>query len=185
MDIKETKLEGVFIVEPKIFKDERGFFFESFNKHIFKEKTGHNIDFIEDNHSKSVKGVLRGLHFQRPPHDQSKLVRAINGEILDVAVDLRKGSTNFGKHIAIILSEENKKQLFIPRGFAHGFIVLSEQAEVVYKTDEYYHPESDSGIIFNDPFLNIGWMLEKSQIKLSEKDKGLLKLSQIENGFKY
>ena len=176
MEIKETELKGVYIIQPKIFSDERGFFMESFNSKIFKEKTGLKINFVQDNQSKSTKGVLRGLHFQMNPHGQSKLVRTIKGEILDVAVDIRKDSQNYGKHISIVLSEENKKQLFIPKGFAHGFIVLSDIAEILYKTDEFYHPESESGIIYNDPDLNINWEISQQEIILSKKDKILPKL---------
>ena len=183
MEINETELKGVLLIEPKVFEDERGFFFESFNSQVFNEKTGLDIDFVQDNHSKSTKGVLRGLHFQLNPNAQSKLVRTINGEILDVVVDIRKESPNYGKHISIVLSEENKKQLFISKGFAHGFIVLSDIAEILYKTDEYYHPESDSGIIYNDPKLNIDWKLDDKEIILSDKDKKLLKLSETKNNF--
>lgn len=185
MEIKESELEGVYIVEPKIFQDERGFFFESFTERIFNEKTGLDINFIQDNHSKSSKGVLRGLHFQINPKAQSKLVRVIEGEILDVAADIRKGSPNYGKYVSLILSAENKKQLFIPKGFAHGFIVLSEIAEVVYKTDEYYHPESDAGIIFNDSKLDIDWNFAENEIQLSAKDQSLPGLHEAKINFVY
>ena len=184
MNIEETEISGVFIIQPKVFEDDRGFFMESFNSKVFEEKIGLKIKFVQDNQSKSSRGVLRGLHFQKNPHAQSKLVRTIKGELLDVAVDIRKGSPNFGKHISVILSEENKKQLFIPKGFAHGFIVLSETAEILYKTDEYYHPESDAGIIFNDPDLNINWECDQQEIILSEKDKVLPILKAVKNNFK-
>lgn len=183
MEVTETKLKGAFILEPKIFNDKRGFFFESFNVRVFKEKTGLDINFVQDNHSKSVKGTLRGLHFQMNPHAQSKLVRVIKGEILDVAVDIRKDSSTYGDHIATVLSEDNKKQFFIPKGFAHGFIVISEIAEVIYKTDEFYHPKSDSGIIYNDPLLSINWNINEQEIQLSPKDKGLMTLNNIKNNF--
>jgi dTDP-4-dehydrorhamnose 3,5-epimerase len=179
----ETQLKDTFIIEPTIFEDSRGFFFESFNAKIFKEKTGLDINFIQDNHSKSSKGTLRGLHFQLNPHAQSKLVRVIKGEILDVAVDIRKNSSTYGKHISIILSEKNKKQLFIPKGFAHGFIVMSDIAEVLYKTDDYYYPDLDSGVIYNDPLLNIDWKINKSSIILSEKDKNLPSLGKADNNY--
>ncbi|HCN7598626.1 TPA: dTDP-4-dehydrorhamnose 3,5-epimerase, partial [Escherichia coli] len=156
--------------EPKVFGDERGFFFESFNQKVFEEAVGRKVEFVQDNHSKSSKGVLRGLHYQLEPYAQGKLVRCVVGEVFDVAVDIRKSSPTFGKWVGVNLSAENKRQLWIPEGFAHGFLVLSETAEFVYKTTNYYYSESDRGIIWNDPMLKIQWPLEVEPI-LSEKDQ--------------
>ena len=172
----DTKLSGVYILEPKVFGDERGFFFESYNQNKFKE-LGITTDFIQDNHSKSVKGTLRGLHYQIK-YPQAKLCRVVQGEVLDVAVDIRHGSPTFGQHTSVILSAENKRQIFIPRGFAHGFVVLSDTAEFLYKCDEFYHPEDEGGILWNDPALGIHWGLDMEPI-LSGKDKTNLSLSQI------
>ncbi|MGV8813323.1 MAG: dTDP-4-dehydrorhamnose 3,5-epimerase [Gelidibacter sp.] len=171
MIAKETHLKGCFILEPKIFEDSRGYFFESFNQNTFNKLIGQNIDFIQDNESFSSKGVLRGLHYQIGEFAQSKLVRVIKGAVLDVAVDIRKDSSTFGQYFSIELSEENKKQLFIPRGFAHGFIVLSDNAIFSYKCDNFYNKESEGGIIYNDPTLNIDWYLPEEDILVSEKDK--------------
>jgi dTDP-4-dehydrorhamnose 3,5-epimerase len=177
---EQTGIEGLLIFTPKVFEDERGFFMESYTKSLF-EKNGINIDFVQDNHSKSSFGVLRGLHFQAPPFAQAKLIRALQGTILDVAVDLRKNSKTFGKHLAIELNQENKKQLLIPSGFAHGFVVLSETCEVAYKTDNYYNKESDGGLFYGDPQLNIDWKISSGKIILSEKDKKQPLLKDFDN----
>ena len=170
MKITETTIPDVIILEPAVFADHRGYFIESYNKDKFPEKYK-NIEFVKDNESKSTKGVLRGLHYQLPPFAQTKLVRVIKGKVLDVAVDIRKGSPSFGKHVTIELSEDNKKQLLIPRGFAHGFIVLSDSAIFSYKCDNYYSPEHDRGILFNDPSLDIDWQLDINKLIFSDKDK--------------
>lgn len=170
MNVIKTEIPDVLIFEPKVFGDERGFFFESFNQKIFEEAVGRKVEFVQDNHSKSTKGVLRGLHYQLEPYAQGKLVRCVVGEVFDVAVDIRKSSPTFGKWVGVNLSAENKRQLWIPEGFAHGFLVLSETAEFVYKTTNYYHPESDRGIIWNDSFINIQWPYDECII-LSDKDK--------------
>ncbi|MBS9768829.1 MAG: dTDP-4-dehydrorhamnose 3,5-epimerase [Flavobacteriaceae bacterium] len=180
MKFIKTKIEDVIIIEPKVFGDERGCFFESFNQKEFEENIG-EINFIQDNESKSKKGVLRGLHFQKPPFAQAKLVRCIKGKVLDVAVDIRKNSKTFGQHIAVELSEKNKKQLFIPRGFAHGFAVLSEEAIFAYKVDNIYKPDYESGIVWNDKDLNIDWKLNENELILSEKDKKLNEFVNLEN----
>ena len=174
----DTPLEGCFIIEPKVFGDQRGFFFESFNQKVFSEITGVHTPFVQDNHSKSTKGVLRGLHFQIK-HAQGKLVRVIRGEVVDSVVDLRKSSKTFGKSFTIVLSEENKKQLWIPPGFAHGFLVKSDVAEFVYKTTDYYHPEFERTLMWNDPSLNIDWQIDYSP-QLSEKDQKGKCLSEVE-----
>lgn len=171
MNIIKTNIEGVLIVEPKIFGDARGYFFESFNAKVFKEHTGIDVSFVQDNESKSCYGVVRGLHFQKPPYAQAKLVRVVEGRVLDVAVDIREGSPTYGKHTAVELSAENKRQFFIPKGFAHGFAVLSETAVFQYKCDEYYQPESEGAIAWDDPTLAIDWMIFKDQALLSEKDR--------------
>ncbi|EFA5034840.1 TPA: dTDP-4-dehydrorhamnose 3,5-epimerase [Escherichia coli] len=170
MNVIKTEIPDVLIFEPKVFGDERGFFFESFNQKVFEEAVGRKVEFVQDNHSKSSKGVLRGLHYQLEPYAQGKLVRCVVGEVFDVAVDIRKSSPTFGKWVGVNLSAENKRQLWIPEGFAHGFLVLSETAEFVYKTTNYYYSESDRGIIWNDPMLKIQWPLEVEPI-LSEKDQ--------------
>ena len=170
MKIIETKLKGCFIVEPTIFGDDRGYFFESFSKEKFCELIGEEIEFVQDNESYSTKGVLRGLHFQRGKFAQAKLVRVSQGVVLDIAVDIRKGSPTFGQHVAIELSSENKKQLFVPRGFAHGFIVLSDTVTFLYKCDNLYNKESEGGIIYNDPTLNIDWKLPEAAFIISPKD---------------
>lgn len=169
MEVISTKLSGVVIIQPKIFTDIRGYFFESFSERQFVDKIS-NTKFVQDNESKSVYGVLRGLHFQRSPFAQSKLVRVILGRVLDVAVDIRKGSPTFGQYISVELSSENKKQLFIPHGFAHGFITLSKEAIFQYKCDNYYKPSFEGAIAWNDPTINIDWQVPKDQIVLSAKD---------------
>ena len=170
MNVIKTELEGVVIIEPRVYADSRGYFFESFSQKEFEEKVC-NTTFVQDNESKSSYGVLRGLHFQKMPYTQSKLVRVVKGKVLDIAVDIRKGSPTFGKSVAAELSEENKLQFFVPRGFAHGFIVLSEEAIFQYKCDNYYAPQSEGGILWNDPSLDIDWILNEKEIILSEKDK--------------
>lgn len=169
MEVIKTDIEGVVIIEPRIFKDSRGYFFESYSKREFDEKV-RPIDFVQDNESMSTRGVMRGLHFQRPPFTQSKLVRCVKGRVLDVAVDIRKGSPTFGKHVAVELSEENHRQFFVPRGFAHGFAVLSDVAVFQYKCDNYYHPEADGGISIADTSLGIDWRIDPATAVLSEKD---------------
>ena len=170
MKIIETAIEDVVIIEPRLFKDERGYFFESFSQREFEEKI-RKISFVQDNESKSSYGVLRGLHFQKPPYAQSKLVRVIKGAVLDVAVDIRKGSPTVGKHVAVELTEENHLQLFIPRGFAHGFSVLSQEVIFQYKCDNFYAPQSEGALAWDDSDLNINWRIPTNQIILSEKDK--------------
>jgi len=180
----KTKISEVVIIEPNIFGDHRGYFFESFNQNRFDNNVI-KTQFVQDNESKSSKGVLRGLHFQKPPFAQAKLVRCIKGKVLDVAVDIRKGSPTYGKHVAVELSEENKKQLFVPRGFAHGFIVLSEEAIFAYKVDNTYAPSHDSGVKWDDKELNIDWGIKIEDIQLSDKDLNLEYLKDIESPFKY
>ena len=167
-EFHKTSIEGVYVITPKVYGDKRGYFFESYNKKDFLN-AGININFVQDNESKSHRGVLRGLHFQKK-YPQSKLVRVVKGEVFDVAVDLRKDSKTFGKYESVILSEENQKQFLIPKGFAHGFLVLSDEAKFVYKCDDFYHPEDEGGIIYNDPDININWPF-LDNIELSEKDK--------------
>lgn len=169
MNVIKTDIPDVLIFEPKVFGDERGFFFESFSQKIFEEAIGRKVEFVQDNHSKSAKGVLRGLHYQLEPYAQGKLVRCIVGEVFDVAVDIRKSSPTFGKWVGVHLTAENKRQLWIPEGFAHGFIVLSDKAEFVYKSTNYYAPNYEGGIIWNDPKLDIKW--PDINVILSEKDK--------------
>ena len=170
MKVIETEIEGVFILEPRVFGDDRGYFFESFSLKHFEEKVSKTV-FVQDNESKSKYGVLRGLHYQLPPYTQAKLVRVVKGRVLDVAVDIRKGSPTFGKYVAVELSEENKLQFFLPKGYAHGFAVLSEEAIFQYKCDEYYAPDYEGAICFDDPDLGIDWRLPLEDIILSEKDK--------------
>lgn len=179
MTFNKTEIDGVYIIEPKVFGDSRGFFMETYNENDFK-KNGLDYVFVQDNQSKSHKGVLRGLHFQKE-HPQAKLVRVVEGEVFDVAVDLRNGSKTYGKWVGVVLSEENKKMFMIPRGFAHGFVVLSETAQFVYKCDDFYHPEDEGGIMYDDPDINIKWPYQ-GDVELSEKDKKhpLLKESKIE-----
>lgn len=169
MNIIKTSIEGVVIVEPRLFKDDRGYFFESFNQKEFEEKVCKTM-FVQDNESNSTYGVIRGLHFQKPPFAQSKLVRVVKGAVLDVAVDIRQGSPTFGKHVAVELTEENHHQLFIPRGFAHGFSVLSEEVVFQYKCDNFYHPEAEGAIAWNDMELGIDWHIPSERSILSEKD---------------
>lgn len=173
MTVRETKLKGCFIIEPKVFEDKRGYFFESFNQKAFNKTIGEEVNFVQDNESFSTKGVLRGLHFQKGESAQAKLVRVLKGKILDVAVDIRKDSPTFGKHFSIELTEDNKKQLFITKGFAHGFVVLSDTAMVFYKCDNFYNKETESGIIYDDKDLNIDWHLEQEELIISEKDLSL------------
>jgi len=175
INVIDTNIKEVKIIEPKIHNDNRGYFFESYNKNEFHKKID-NINFIQDNESESSYGVLRGLHFQKPPFEQSKLVRVIKGEIQDVAVDIRKKSNTYLKYVSVILNETNKRQLFIPKGFAHGFLVLSNQALVTYKVDNFFNSNYDSGIIFNDQKININWEIDVSKIILSDKDKKLSEL---------
>ena len=170
MEVIKTNIDGVVIIEPKDFGDHRGYFFESFSQRDFDAQV-REVRFVQDNESKSSFGVLRGLHFQKPPHAQSKLVRVVQGRVLDVAVDLREGSPTYGKHYAIELSGESHLQMFIPKGFAHGFAVLSDEAVFQYKCDEYYAPESEGAVAWDDPDLAIDWMLPKEDIRLSDKDK--------------
>jgi len=180
----KTKISDVYIIEPSVFGDERGYFLESFNLDKFVENVC-PIKFIQDNESKSSKGVLRGLHFQKPPFEQAKLVRCIEGKVIDVAVDIRKGSPTYGKHLAVELSGENKRQLFVPRGFAHGFSVLSESATFAYKVDNSYAPEYDSGIKYDDSDLNINWGLTKNEVLLSIKDKNLPAFKDLNSPFNF
>lgn len=170
MNIILTEIDGVLIIEPRIFQDSRGYFFESFNLREFEEKVG-VIDFVQDNESKSCYGVVRGLHFQRDGHSQAKLVRVVKGKVLDVAVDLRRGSATYGRHVAVELSEDNHRQFFIPRGFAHGFSVLSDEVIFQYKCDNYYCPSSEGAIAWNDPDLGIDWRIPEDKVILSEKDR--------------
>ena len=176
MNVLKTEIEGVFIIEPKVFQDSRGYFFESFNKKEFEEKVG-PVDFVQDNESRSTYGVVRGLHYQKGVHSQSKLVRVIVGKVLDVAVDLREGSPTYGKHVAVELSAENHRQFFIPKGFAHGFSVLSETVVFQYKCDSFYCPASEGAVAWDDPELGIDWGIPKEKVILSEKDRNHPKLA--------
>jgi dTDP-4-dehydrorhamnose 3,5-epimerase len=180
MKFIRTEIPEVVICEPSVFGDERGYFAETFRKDKFQDYIGQPINFCQDNESKSSYGVLRGLHYQLPPFAQSKLVRVIEGKVLDVAVDIRKGSPTFGKHVAIELSGENKKLVFVPRGFAHGFVVLSESAIFSYKVDNYYSPHHDRGLLYNDPSLEIDWKLPTDRLQLSKKDLSQPTLEKIE-----
>jgi len=184
MNFIQTEIPDVIIIEPNVYIDPRGYFLESFRKDKFVA-AGINAEFLQDNQSFSKFGVLRGLHYQKAPFAQAKLVRVLSGRILDVAVDMRKGSPYFGKHVAVELSAENKKQLYIPRGFAHGFVILSETAEFFYKCDNLYHPEADRGIAFDDPALGIDWGIDKNSIILSDKDKKHPALAAADNNFVY
>ena len=179
MEVVETNIEGVIIIEPRIFKDDRGYFFESFSQREFEEKVC-KTTFVQDNESKSVYGVLRGLHFQKPPFAQSKLVRVIKGAVLDVAVDIRKGSPTFGQYVSVELTGDNHRQFFIPRGFAHGFSVLSEEVIFQYKCDNFYSPQSEGAIAWNDPDLNIDWRIPVEEVILSEKDSKHPKLKDLQ-----
>ncbi|MBS4709783.1 dTDP-4-dehydrorhamnose 3,5-epimerase [Aeromonas caviae] len=180
MNVIKTEIPDVLIFEPKVFGDERGFFFESFNQKLFEEVVGYPVTFVQDNHSKSSQGVLRGLHYQLPPHAQGKLVRCVAGEVFDVAVDIRTSSPTFGQWVGVHLSAENKRQLWIPEGFAHGFVTLSESADFLYKTTDYYHRESEGSICWNDSDINIEWPVEG--VLLSEKDKTSQSFSAYKKG---
>lgn len=184
INVIKTNVEGPVIIEPRIFKDSRGYFFESFSQREFDEKV-RPIRFVQDNESKSTYGVLRGLHYQAMPYTQSKLVRCVRGRVLDVAVDIRKGSPTFGQHVAVELSEENHREFFIPKGFAHGFAVLSEEAVFQYKCDEFYAPQSEGGIQLLDESLNIDWKIPLDKAILSDKDRAYPKLSEIDPVFDY
>ena len=182
MEVIKTDIEGVVIIEPRIFKDARGYFFESYSQREFEEKVG-KVDFCQDNESMSSYGVMRGLHFQRPPFTQSKLVRCVKGRVLDVAVDIRKGSPTYGKHVAVELSEDNHRQFFIPKGFAHGFAVLSDVAVFQYKCDNFYQPEADGGISILDDSLGIDWRIPTDKAILSEKDTKHVMLKDFDSPF--
>lgn len=170
MKIEETHLKGCFVITPKVFEDERGYFFESFNQHVFEQETGIKANFVQDNQSQSVKGVLRGLHFQKGAYAQAKLVQVIKGKVLDVCVDIRKKSPTFGQHFSLLLDDKNRKQLYIPRGFAHGFLVLEDNSIFSYKCDNFYNKESEAGIIYNDESLNVDWGFPEEDLIISEKD---------------
>jgi dTDP-4-dehydrorhamnose 3,5-epimerase len=185
MQFTRTAIEDVIIIEPKVHGDNRGYFVETFRADKLEEFLGYKINFCQDNESKSSRGVLRGLHYQLPPHAQTKLVRVIQGRVLDVAVDIRKGSPTFGQHVSVELSAENKKQLLVPRGFAHGFVVLEDDTIFAYKVDNYYSPECDRGIAFDDVALNIDWQIAHSELNLSAKDKVQPKLSQANDLFEH
>ncbi|MBQ4299757.1 MAG: dTDP-4-dehydrorhamnose 3,5-epimerase [Bacteroidales bacterium] len=184
MEVTETYIKGVFIIEPKVFGDERGYFLESWSQRDFNAAV-REIDFVQDNESKSRYGVLRGLHYQKGEHSQSKLVRVVSGRVLDVAVDIRVGSPTFGKHVAVELSGENHRQFFIPKGFAHGFAVLSEEAVFQYKCDRLYAPQAEGAIAWDDPVLGIDWKIPASDIILSEKDRHHPRLSEVTDLFDY
>lgn len=183
MNVLETKIPGVYVIEPKVFGDERGYFLESFNAREFKEKTGVDVTFVQDNESKSRFGVLRGMHFQLPPYTQSKLVRVVKGKVLDVVVDIRKGSPTYGKYEMCELTEDNHRQFFVPKGMAHGFAVLTEEAIFQYKCDDFYHPEAEGAIAWNDPDLGIEWPISSADVILSEKDKHHPMLKDFETPF--
>jgi dTDP-4-dehydrorhamnose 3,5-epimerase len=185
MQVEETKLKDCFIIKDTFFKDPRGYFFESFNQKKFNKLTGLNVKFVQDNQSKSSKGVLRGLHFQLGTHAQAKLVRVLEGKVLDVAVDIRPNSKTFGQHVAVELTAENETQLYVPRGFAHGFVVLSDTATFFYKCDNYYHKLSEGGIIYNDPQLAINWQLPSDALQLSEKDLLLKNLNDLSETLRF
>ena len=185
MKFTRTKIPDVIIIEPKVHGDDRGYFVETFRADKLEEFLGYKINFCQDNESKSSKGVLRGLHYQLAPAAQTKLVRVIQGSVLDVAVDIRKGSPTFGQYVSVKLTGENKKQLLVPRGFAHGFIVLEDDTTFAYKVDNYYSPENDRGISFDDMDLGIDWILDKEELNLSAKDKIQPKLSETNDIFKY
>lgn len=182
MEVIKTDIEGVVIIEPRLFKDARGYFFESYSQREFEEKVGH-VEFVQDNESMSSYGVMRGLHFQKPPYTQSKLVRCVKGAVLDVAVDIRKGSPTYGRHVAVELTEDNHRQFFIPKGFAHGFAVLSPTAVFQYKCDEFYAPQADGGISITDTSLGIDWRIPAEKAILSEKDTRHPKLAEFDSPF--
>lgn len=179
MKIRKTDIKGLLVIEPDVFGDSRGYFMESFSEKRFCEQTGVDVKFVQDNESRSSYGVIRGLHFQYPPYAQAKLVRVVSGRVLDVAVDLREGSHTYGKHFSIELSGDNHLQVFIPRGFAHGFAVLSDEAVFQYKCDGYYAPEHEAAVIWNDPDLGIDWRLSMADVHLSEKDKNHPRLKDL------
>ena len=179
MVIEETYLKGCFVIMPKVFEDERGYFFESFNQNVFEKETGTKVNFVQDNQSKSSKGVLRGLHFQTGDYAQAKLVQVVKGKVLDVCVDVRKESLTFGEHFSLILDDKNRKQLYIPRGFAHGFVVLEDNTIFSYKCDNFYNKASESGIIYNDETLKIDWNFSEDKLIISEKDKLLPTLKNL------
>ena len=179
MKIRETDIKGLMVIEPRVFGDARGYFMESFSERKFRELTGLDVDFVQDNESRSSYGVVRGLHMQLPPHAQAKLVRVVSGKALDVAVDLREGSPTYGRHFAIELTGENHLQVYIPKGFAHGFAALSEEVVFQYKCDEYYAPDSETAIIWNDPDLDIDWRLPAEDVIVSDKDKNHPKLKDL------
>jgi dTDP-4-dehydrorhamnose 3,5-epimerase len=181
MKTEATKLKDCFIIHDTVFADDRGYFFESLNQQKFNQLTGLDVHFVQDNQSKSTKGVLRGLHFQLGGHAQAKLVRVLQGKVLDVAVDVRKESPTFGQHVAVELTGDNHVQLFVPRGFAHGFVVLSDEAVFFYKCDNYYNKASEGGVIYNDADINIDWQLKEEELILSDKDKILPKLSDTKH----
>ena len=185
MNFIRTEIEDVVIIEPQVHGDDRGYFVETFRADKLEEFLGYKINFCQDNESKSSKGVLRGLHYQLPPFAQTKLVRVIQGRVLDVAVDIRKGSPTFGKHVAVELSAKNKRQLLVPRGFSHAFVVLENDTIFAYKVDNYYSPECDRGILFSDEALNIDWILKINELNLSEKDKVQPKLAETTDTFDY
>lgn len=185
MKLIKTNIEGVIIIEPTLYTDSRGYFFESFNQQRFDELVGRHIRFVQDNESRSTRGVVRGLHFQRAPHAQSKLLRVVRGTILDVAVDIRRGSPTYGRHVAVELSESNHRQLFIPRGFAHGFSVLSDEAIVQYKCDNLYAPQSEGSILWSDATLAIDWLIKPSTAIISDKDAKASTLSETDGAFDY
>ena len=185
MNFIRTEIDDVIIMEPKVHRDKRGYFIETFRADELEEFLGYKINFCQDNESKSSKGVIRGLHYQLPPFAQTKLVRVIQGKVLDVAVDIRKNSPSFGKHVSVELSSENKRQLLVPRGFAHAFVVLENDTIFAYKVDNYYSPECDRGILFNDEALNIDWILNINELNLSEKDKIQPKLAETNDLFEY
>lgn len=182
MNVTTTEIDGVVIIEPRVFPDARGYFFESYSKREFDALVA-PVDFVQDNQSMSSRGVIRGLHFQRQPHAQSKLVRCVSGRVVDVAVDLRNGSPTFGRHVAVELSDENKRQIFIPEGFAHGFSVLSDTAVIQYKCDDYYHPECEGGISIADAALGIDWHIDPAEAIMSDKDLRHPPLSQFKTPF--
>ena len=183
MNFIPTKIEDLIVIEPKVYTDDRGYFYETYKKRELESYLGYTVNFIQGNESKSTFGVLRGLHFQAPPYAQTKLVRVIQGSVLDVAVDIRKGSKTYGQHITTELSEYNKRQLFIPKGFAHGFVVLSDEAIFSYQVDNYYNKESEGGILFNSSELNVNWQIETKNLKLSSKDKLLSSFKDFTSPF--
>ncbi len=183
MNLIKTDIEGVVILEPRVFADARGYFLESYSRRVFDELIGRRVDFVQDNESCSSRGVMRGLHFQRPPYAQAKLVRCVSGAVLDVAVDIRRGSPTYGRHVSCLLSADNHRMFFIPRGFAHGFAVLSDTAVFQYKCDNYYHPEADGGISIVDTSLGIDWTIDISEAILSDKDKRQPRLADFNTPF--